>query len=94
MSQGPLTQGGSLTQGGMSQGFSMSQPGIGLSQPGVGEFSQDSYLGDEFKSQVCQFLYKHYVYTMYEKISLVSGNSLWESLQIVENVALNEVWSL
>jgi len=44
-SQGPLTQGGLS----MSQPFHMSQPGLsGLSQP---ELSQDSYLGDEFKSQ-------------------------------------------
>ncbi|XP_074649914.1 regulator of nonsense transcripts 1-like [Tubulanus polymorphus] len=42
-SQGPLTQAGLS----MSQPFPMSQPG--LSQP---EFSQDSYMGDEFKSQV------------------------------------------
>ncbi|XP_064619137.1 regulator of nonsense transcripts 1-like isoform X2 [Lineus longissimus] len=41
-SQGPLTQGGLS----MSQPFQMSQPG--LSQV---ELSQDSYIGDEFKSQ-------------------------------------------
>jgi len=43
----PFSQ-GPLTQGGMSQPFSMSQPG--LSQPGI-ELSQDSFMGDEFKSQ-------------------------------------------
>lgn len=44
-SQGPLTQG----QLSMSQPFQMSQPGLsGLSQP---ELSQDSFLGDDFKSQ-------------------------------------------
>ncbi|XP_064607811.1 regulator of nonsense transcripts 1-like [Liolophura sinensis] len=44
-SQGPLTQGHMS----MSQPFQMSQPGLtGLSQP---ELSQDSYLGDDFKSQ-------------------------------------------
>lgn len=44
-SQGPLTQAGLS----MSQPFQMSQPGLsGLSQP---QLSQDSYLGDEFKSQ-------------------------------------------
>lgn len=43
-SQGPLTQGMS-----MSQPFQMSQPGLsGLSQP---ELSQDSLLVDDFKSQ-------------------------------------------
>lgn len=44
-SQGPLTQGGMS----MSQPYPMSQPGLsGLSQP---ELSQESYLGEEFKSQ-------------------------------------------
>jgi regulator of nonsense transcripts 1 len=44
-SQAPLTQGGLS----MSQPFQMSQPGLsGLSQP---DLSQDSYLGEEFKSQ-------------------------------------------
>ncbi|XP_013391305.1 regulator of nonsense transcripts 1 [Lingula anatina] len=49
-SQGPLTQGGLS----MSQPFTMSQPGLsGLSQP---ELSQDSYMGEEFKSQADMLL--------------------------------------
>ncbi|KAG5847947.1 hypothetical protein ANANG_G00131650 [Anguilla anguilla] len=48
-SQDMASQSGPLTQGfiSMSQPSQMSQPG--LSQP---ELSQDSYLGDEFKSQM------------------------------------------